>query len=255
MRKWIDYDEYLKSDVWQIRRAMALERAGYKCHVCGERENLNVHHKTYEHLGNELPEELVVLCRTHHWMEHNPGEIVPVDINKKKTKSPRKINTESKCKYFAHVLRKMDGIVSSCDQSNMPLDKLRKLLDWEARLESHQNRCPICNPDVLECTLEERQEMRAAHKKERKTRRKNWRREQKRKERAEKKAEIKSAKTGILCPYAVGITRKIEKLAGNYDDKFRLCQEDRDKQRDLEAALKKHIAKCDKCRQSAKQLA
>ena len=187
MRKWIDYDEYLKSEVWQIRRAMALERAGYKCHVCGERENLNVHHKTYEHLGNELPEELVVLCRAHHWIEHNPGKPVPKNINKKKDKAERKANPESKCGYYTSGLRRMDAIVSSCDKDSMPINKLMKILDWEQKLEAHQNRCPVCNPDVLTMyTLEERQAMKDAYRKERKERKEKRKRERNRKDRSAK---------------------------------------------------------------------
>ena len=63
------YINYLKSKKWKARRYAALERAKFKCQFdeCFERESLNVHHKTYDRLGNEDPGDLIVLCSGHHW--------------------------------------------------------------------------------------------------------------------------------------------------------------------------------------------
>ena len=36
---------------------------GNRCSSC---LNLDAHHLTYERFGNELPEDLMILCRTHH---------------------------------------------------------------------------------------------------------------------------------------------------------------------------------------------
>jgi 5-methylcytosine-specific restriction endonuclease McrA len=58
----VNYREYLASADWQVKRADAIERAGYRCEVCGLPWGLEVHHKTYERLGNELPEDLACLC-------------------------------------------------------------------------------------------------------------------------------------------------------------------------------------------------
>ena len=56
------YKEYLQSDHWKETRERALERAGYKCQVCGYYKNLQVHHNTYKNIGHEDDTDLVVLC-------------------------------------------------------------------------------------------------------------------------------------------------------------------------------------------------
>jgi replicative DNA helicase len=67
------YYEYLKSPKWQEVRELALERAGYKCQICGRTQNLDIHHNTYENLGNERDhlEDLIVLCSEHHQVYHD----------------------------------------------------------------------------------------------------------------------------------------------------------------------------------------
>lgn len=56
------YREYLASLQWHAKREAALLRSGHKCQSCGAHKDLEVHHKHYETLGNEQPEDLVVLC-------------------------------------------------------------------------------------------------------------------------------------------------------------------------------------------------
>lgn len=65
-----EYAEYLRSDHWQRMRKVALWRWNYKCVVCGTKDNLDVHHKTYDRLGHEALEDLVVLCRSCHEATH-----------------------------------------------------------------------------------------------------------------------------------------------------------------------------------------
>ena len=69
----LDYYEYLKSPEWQEIRELALKRAGHKCQICGSNRNLDVHHNTYDSLGNEREylEDLVVLCAEHHQLYHD----------------------------------------------------------------------------------------------------------------------------------------------------------------------------------------
>lgn len=66
MSKRIDYHAYLLTDEWGNKRAVARRRAGGRCRVCGTRDQLHTHHKTYKHIGAERQHELVVLCATHH---------------------------------------------------------------------------------------------------------------------------------------------------------------------------------------------
>lgn len=56
----VSYADYLQSQEWRATRKVALERAGNRCQVCGYRgRNLDVHHNTYDNIGNERPEEQI----------------------------------------------------------------------------------------------------------------------------------------------------------------------------------------------------
>lgn len=64
-----DYKSYLQSPEWKTRATAAKERAGYRCQLCNrssKQVTLNVHHRTYAHLGNETPDDLTVLCEDCH---------------------------------------------------------------------------------------------------------------------------------------------------------------------------------------------
>lgn len=73
----IRYREYLNSPEWHQRRNQALRDAGYRCQKCGVKRNLQVHHESYERLGAERPEDLIVVCRGchlgHHYNETQEG--------------------------------------------------------------------------------------------------------------------------------------------------------------------------------------
>ena len=68
--KSMDYKLYLQTEEWQRTRLDAIERAHGMCEKCGSADNLQVHHKTYERRGEELPEDLIVLCEQCHKKEH-----------------------------------------------------------------------------------------------------------------------------------------------------------------------------------------
>lgn len=62
----IDHQEYINSPKWKAKRQMVLERDNFRCRKCGTGKNLDVHHITYDHLGNEPLDDLVTLCRDCH---------------------------------------------------------------------------------------------------------------------------------------------------------------------------------------------
>lgn len=66
-----DYNRYLKSDYWQKIRDKKLEEAGYQCQFCYSKEDLHVHHLTYDYLCQERLSALIVLCETCHSKIHN----------------------------------------------------------------------------------------------------------------------------------------------------------------------------------------
>jgi len=72
----LPYAEYLKSRHWQRQRKEALERAGHRCQVCNVDElPLEVHHRTYERLGREVPDDLFVLCEVCHGIFSKHGRL------------------------------------------------------------------------------------------------------------------------------------------------------------------------------------
>jgi hypothetical protein len=70
-RQWWDwYDRYLESPEWRARRKLVLRRAGGICEGCLERRATQVHHRTYEHVGDELCFELIAICDQCHDRVH-----------------------------------------------------------------------------------------------------------------------------------------------------------------------------------------
>lgn len=64
------YEAYIQSKAWRKRRAEFLDNAGRVCNVCRSTEHIQVHHRTYVNLGNELDRDLQALCKFCHENEH-----------------------------------------------------------------------------------------------------------------------------------------------------------------------------------------
>ena len=78
------YYEYLRSDEWREKAERAKAEAGNRCQTCNRSRaetQLEAHHRTYEHLGNERPGDITVLCRDCHQL---------FEDNKKATNSIKK---------------------------------------------------------------------------------------------------------------------------------------------------------------------
>ncbi len=65
-----NYEEYLQSRHWAIVRLQFAQLFPRICIRCESPVNLNIHHLTYEHIGRELPWELVYLCERCHKKVH-----------------------------------------------------------------------------------------------------------------------------------------------------------------------------------------
>lgn len=82
---------YLRSDHWRETRLGALERAEHRCQVCNSAKFLNVHHRTYERVGEERPADLTVLCRMCHKLFHERRKVQPEPrLTKAQRKAQRK---------------------------------------------------------------------------------------------------------------------------------------------------------------------
>jgi hypothetical protein len=64
------YSWYLGSAFWRERREYILQRANYTCEKCGKRSATEVHHLTYIRVFNELPSDLLAVCKQCHYEIH-----------------------------------------------------------------------------------------------------------------------------------------------------------------------------------------
>ncbi len=65
------FEEYLRTPEWRSRRNRALLMAGNRCQLCGKSNlRLDAHHNSYQRRGEELLEDLVVLCCNCHQRYH-----------------------------------------------------------------------------------------------------------------------------------------------------------------------------------------
>lgn len=67
----LPYVQYLETDTWKRTREIAIKRSGSRCQLCGSTSQLNVHHNNYQNKGEEMPYDLVVLCRPCHAKFHD----------------------------------------------------------------------------------------------------------------------------------------------------------------------------------------
>jgi hypothetical protein len=79
------YEEYLNSQEWKDKRAAAKKRDNNECQICGQTNDLCVHHLTYTHVeydpekkrveGREFLFELVTLCNECHISHYHPHKL------------------------------------------------------------------------------------------------------------------------------------------------------------------------------------
>lgn len=69
----LPYKMFLQSLYWDIVRNYVRYKRGYRCEMCAAGDPLNVHHKTYEHHGDEhrYLEDLILLCSECHAKFHD----------------------------------------------------------------------------------------------------------------------------------------------------------------------------------------
>lgn len=68
---WDWYDRYLVSEQWEDRRRRVFERANYTCEACRQATATQVHHTTYQHVGDEPLWDLRAVCTPCHDRIHS----------------------------------------------------------------------------------------------------------------------------------------------------------------------------------------
>ena len=84
------YDLYMKSEKWAIKRKQKAIQASFRCEVCDKviLKGFHIHHKTYKNFGNEPLNDLQFLCEECHINAH--CRIKAEALNKTKKLSERK---------------------------------------------------------------------------------------------------------------------------------------------------------------------
>jgi len=69
-RKRPKYSEYINSKEWKRRRRNYFRKHRKQCEICESLVGIELHHRSYEHLGNEPDVDLQALCRGCHENTH-----------------------------------------------------------------------------------------------------------------------------------------------------------------------------------------
>ena len=135
MKKMSAYNAYLQGKQWKDFRERTVKERG-KCEKCGKVEDLMVHHLTYERLGNELPEDILVLC------EHCHRE-----IHAKACSGKARFNTYGFRNYFRNIVK----LTSELSESAIfVLTILSQYIDWDTgRLLYKRKKKPVLYQDLL----------------------------------------------------------------------------------------------------------
>ena len=95
------YAAYIRSAAWTRKKKefRLSKRCKHRCSKCGEKDApLDIHHLTYERLGNELVTDLIELCRACHWITHKEQELA---AEPKKVRSPNRKPRKRKVRALA----------------------------------------------------------------------------------------------------------------------------------------------------------
>jgi 5-methylcytosine-specific restriction endonuclease McrA len=69
--EWKQYHEfYIKSKQWADVRKKRMQIDKNTCQKCGAKKHLQVHHLTYENIGEEEMEDLLTVCKPCHMKIH-----------------------------------------------------------------------------------------------------------------------------------------------------------------------------------------
>lgn len=73
----LEYSQYLDSDAWKQRRTHVRRRSRGWCERCKVGRIADVHHLTYERVGNEDASDLIAVCRPCHEYLHGLRDADP----------------------------------------------------------------------------------------------------------------------------------------------------------------------------------
>jgi hypothetical protein len=85
---WREYGAYLGSSEWLLRRVRIFHRCNRICEMCSSAPATQVHHLTYERVGEELDTDLLGVCGPcHDTMHHEWPNDAPAPASKARSQS------------------------------------------------------------------------------------------------------------------------------------------------------------------------
>lgn len=72
-----EYENYMRSPTWATRRAQFIATQRVVECPCGSTDDLHVHHITYERLGAEADDDLLLVCQRCHSRIHHLERVSP----------------------------------------------------------------------------------------------------------------------------------------------------------------------------------
>lgn len=89
-----DYKSYLKTEHWELKKKEYISVYKKECALCKSKKALHLHHKTYDNVGKEKLEDLVLLCKHCHNEVHNNEHEDEDMIKNVKRKIPKELTND-----------------------------------------------------------------------------------------------------------------------------------------------------------------
>jgi len=153
------YTEYLNSEEWKNKKRLVIKRAKSSCEGCGKSNlPLEVHHLTYDRVGDELLTDLVAFCGKCHSKAHNKLEKSKWNLYISGSgKNPNhfdlsEIESSDFYKSPKIVLRTERYVVAEYDDRNLRLiefaEKLSKQIEENFYISDHKGNILFYQEDV-----------------------------------------------------------------------------------------------------------
>jgi hypothetical protein len=76
----MSYREYLRTPEWREKREATYARFDHRCAFCNSSGDLHAHHRTYERVGRELPDDLTAVYPSCHGVLHEWRELAAPSV-------------------------------------------------------------------------------------------------------------------------------------------------------------------------------
>lgn len=149
----VGYKNYLKSKHWMMKKKEYSKEYERVCSCCGGKENLHLHHLTYDRIGNEPLTDLVYLCKECHTKLHK------IVNNTKDTSVFKELRRVRKSKK-----RGGTGKCCKCVHCSRGKKKEGQLCELGFDYSKETKKCPRFAPNDYRVTKEEKKKIKEANK-------------------------------------------------------------------------------------------